>query len=95
MTVGELIEELKKYPKETRIVMSICEGGYDDIAIVRKVSLLLNCYNMFHMGRHDEKNHYEECGKGLLKAMNKDPNKTYDAIDAIILADYDILEYPC
>jgi hypothetical protein len=40
MTVNELIAELQKYPRETRVVVSGYEDGYDDISRIIPTSLV-------------------------------------------------------
>ncbi len=43
MTVQELIEKLKEYPFDTRVVITFCEGGYSDIIAVKQEPIVLNC----------------------------------------------------
>ncbi len=54
MTVHELIEELKKYPPEMRVVASGYEGGCDDVTGSKKIRLMLDYYKAEYYGRHEE-----------------------------------------
>ena len=56
MTVQELIEELKKYPTEMRVVTSGYEGGYDDVTGTVKTVVEFNVNPREWYGRHDDKN---------------------------------------
>lgn len=60
MTVKELIEELKKYPPETRVVVDGYEGGYDDVASLKNASLVLDAYVVDWYGPHAEESSYQE-----------------------------------
>ena len=86
MTVYELIEELKKYPPETRTVIPYCEGGYVDIIGVKKEPIVLNCLNMFHYGNHEIKRNYEADLKEEVHFVLP-PEKTGGVTDAVILTD--------
>jgi predicted metal-dependent TIM-barrel fold hydrolase len=45
MTIAELIEELKKYPQDTRVVVSGYEGGVDDVYYVEETEIYLKYNN--------------------------------------------------
>ena len=42
MTISELIEQLKKYPSDTRVIIPGYEGGYDDIKEIQEEAIVLN-----------------------------------------------------
>jgi hypothetical protein len=39
MTVGELIEELKKHAPETLVIVSAYEEDYDELEVVKKIKV--------------------------------------------------------
>ena len=84
MTVKELIEEVKKYPPENRVVIPYCEGGYVDIVAARQEPIILNCLNMFHYGDHEIKRYYEADLKEEIHFVLP-PEKTGGEADAVIL----------
>ncbi len=60
MTVSELIEELKKYPPETRVMITSSDPGIDDIKVADYLAVYLNCYEdlpSFGRGFHQEKSY--------------------------------------
>jgi hypothetical protein len=54
MTIAELIEELKKYPQDTRVVIRGYEGGVNDVDYVEETEIYLN-YNkgVWYYGLHE------------------------------------------
>ena len=42
MTISELIEQLKKYPSDMRVIIHGYEGGYDDINHFKEQEIILN-----------------------------------------------------
>lgn len=55
MTIAELIEKLKEYPQDTRVVTRGYEGGVDDVEFVEETEIYLN-YNkgVWYYGPHEE-----------------------------------------
>lgn len=58
MKVKELIEKLKQYPQDRRVVVSGYEGGVDDIYRINEIPILINYHARWYYGKH------EECEKG-------------------------------
>jgi hypothetical protein len=56
MTVKELIEELKTYDQNKRVVVDGYEGGYDDISPlhIKDIELCLFYYSEGYYGDHGE-----------------------------------------
>lgn len=54
MNVKELIEILEKYPPDMRVVVEGYEDGYDDITIIKELSIKLNANKEFYYGAHAE-----------------------------------------
>jgi hypothetical protein len=55
MTVNELIETLKNYPGDTRVLTLGYEGGYDDIRIrTEDIVFDYNDKDTWYMGRHED-----------------------------------------
>jgi hypothetical protein len=52
-TVGELIEQLQKFPLETRVVVCGYEGGYNDVSSVEILDIALDVNKQDWMGAHD------------------------------------------
>ena len=55
MTIAELIEKLKEYPQDLRVVVSGYEAGVDDVGELEELDILLNYYDedAWYYGRHD------------------------------------------
>jgi hypothetical protein len=53
MNVNELIELLKDYPSEMRLVVNGYEGGYNDITHVKQINIHLNVHPEWFYGAHD------------------------------------------
>jgi len=54
MTIAELIEELKNYPQDTRVVVSGYEGGVNDVDYVKETEIYLNYNTASYYGKHEE-----------------------------------------
>jgi hypothetical protein len=54
MTIAELIDELIKYPQDTRVVVSGYEGGVNDIDWVEGTEIYLNYNTVRYYGKHEE-----------------------------------------
>ena len=54
MTTAELIENLKQFPSDTRVIVSGYEDGYNDISDVKKVTIKLNVHKEEYYGAHAE-----------------------------------------
>jgi hypothetical protein len=53
MTVSELIEELKNYPSNMRVVIPGYEGGEEDIINLEVVKLKLDVHKEWYYGSHE------------------------------------------
>ena len=53
MTISELIEQLKKYPSDMRVVIPGYEGGYDDIKHFQEEAIMLNFNDNSYEGVHE------------------------------------------
>lgn len=53
MTVAELIELLKQYPSDLRVVTRGYEGGYDDLDNAEVIPLKENVHTAWYYGKHD------------------------------------------
>ena len=53
MTVNELIEQLKQYPSDMRVLTLGYEGGYDDIDIKTEPVVFNVNIDTWYMGRHE------------------------------------------
>ena len=54
MTVNELIEQLKSYPGDTRVLTLGYEGGLDDISVKSdSVVFNTNTTDTWYIGKHD------------------------------------------
>jgi len=54
MTVAELIEKLKEYPQDLRVVVSGYEGGVDDVGYFEEMDIYLNYNTVRFYGKHEE-----------------------------------------
>ena len=54
MTIAELIDELIKYPQDTRVVVRGYEGGVNDIDWVEETEIYLNYNTPSYYGKHEE-----------------------------------------
>lgn len=57
MNVGELIEKLKNYPLDMRIVVAGYEGGYDDMDKLNEMKIVLNYpphEDVWYYGKHED-----------------------------------------
>jgi hypothetical protein len=54
MTVKELIEKLKSYPAEVRVLVDGYEGGFSEISAVSKTKVKLNANTESYNGPHEE-----------------------------------------
>ncbi len=55
MNVGELVEALKKYPQDARILVQGYEGGFSDI-VIKKTLVKLDVNKEDWNGPHDDVN---------------------------------------
>lgn len=70
MTVGELINELSKYHKQTRIVLNGYEGGVYDAQSARLEEIVLNVNDDWMFGDHELiSEHAPEPGEKTEKAV--------------------------
>lgn len=53
MKVKELIEELKKLPEDSMVVVSGYEGGVDEVTNLDEVKLTLHVNNVSYYGAHE------------------------------------------
>ncbi len=54
MNVGQLIEILKNYPQDLRVVVRGYEGGYNDVAIFEKLKIVLDYHSEWYYGKHED-----------------------------------------
>lgn len=59
MTIAELINTLSQFDPTTPVVVRGYEGGYNDISIVKPLSIQLNVNDKWYYGAHG-------CVKGLI-----------------------------
>lgn len=52
MTIQELIDKLKTFPPETLVVVRGYEEGYNDISILKEISLELDANEEWYYGQH-------------------------------------------
>jgi hypothetical protein len=53
MTVKELIEKLKQYDENMRVVVSGYEGGVDDVGKLHETGIKLNANDAWYYGKHE------------------------------------------
>jgi|688.fasta_scaffold25145_4 hypothetical protein len=54
MNVGQLIEQLKNYPQDLRVVVNGYEGGYNDVDIFENLKIVLNYHEEWYYGKHED-----------------------------------------
>lgn len=54
MTIGELIEILKDYPQDVRVLTNGYEGGYNDVDIQALSTYAENVNTAWYYGPHEE-----------------------------------------
>jgi len=54
MTTSQLIEQLKNYPPDLRVVSRGYEGGYDDVDSFEQLKLVLNYNKEWYYGKHED-----------------------------------------
>ena len=54
MTVAELIEKLKTYPKDLKVLVDGYEGGFNEISAVKTIKVKLNVHTEEYNGPHDD-----------------------------------------
>lgn len=54
MTVAELIEKLKEYPQDLRVVVHGYEGGVNDVGYFEEMDIYLNYNTVWFYGKHEE-----------------------------------------
>jgi hypothetical protein len=50
MNVGQLIEQLKNYPQDLRVVVSGYEGGYNDVDTFENIKIVLDYHEAWYYG---------------------------------------------
>jgi len=58
MTIAELIEKLKEYPQDLRVVVRGYEGGVDDVSCFEEMEIYLNYNSSWWYGKHEEVDPY-------------------------------------
>lgn len=53
MNVGELIEKLKQYPQDLRVVVHGYEGGYNDVDRFENLKIVLDYHEAWYYGKHE------------------------------------------
>lgn len=74
MTVEELIEELKKYPLNSTVMIHGYEGGYKDVSELEKATMRLDINSAWYYGPHEKE-----------KGIDIDERKTHKRVKAIII----------
>jgi len=59
MTIAELIEKLKEYPQDLRVVVRGYEGGVDDVTYFEEMEIYLNYNTSWFYGKHEEATPYD------------------------------------
>jgi len=54
MRIKELIEKLKSYPNDLKVLVDGYEGGFSEISVVTKTKVKLNTNTESYNGPHDE-----------------------------------------
>ena len=54
MNVGQLIEQLKNYPQDLRVVVNGYEGGYNDVDHFEKIKIVLDYNEVWYYGKHED-----------------------------------------
>jgi len=54
MNVGQLIEQLKNYPQDLRVVVRGYEGGYNDVDTFENLKLVLDYNREWYYGKHED-----------------------------------------
>jgi hypothetical protein len=54
MTIKELKEKLNLYPDDLSVLVDGYEGGFSEIAEVKKIKLKLNVHTASYYGPHDD-----------------------------------------
>lgn len=54
MTVRELIEELRKFPQDQRVIVPGYEDGFDDIHLLRSINITGFIPAAWYYGRYDQ-----------------------------------------
>jgi hypothetical protein len=57
MNVGQLIEQLKTYPQDLRVVVAGYEGGYNDVDQFEKIKIVLEYHSEWYYGKHEDIDH--------------------------------------
>lgn len=72
MTVSQLIEALKSYPQDLRVVVSGYEGGYNDVDNFQNVNIVLNYNTAWYYGKHEdaESVHDDNTKKNAVPALS-------------------------
>lgn len=53
MNINELIEQLKNYPPDMRVILNGYEGGYADVISLHKKEIYLNVNSEWYYGSHE------------------------------------------
>ena len=68
MTVSELIEKLKAFPQNARVVTpGFDESNYDDISDPYEITLAINANSGNHCGEHEEIRNSMPVGKSKIE----------------------------
>ena len=65
MNVGELIEKLKQYPQDLRVVVNGYEGGYSDIDRFENLKIVLDYHKEWYYGKHESADYLRENSEHL------------------------------
>jgi hypothetical protein len=53
-TIAELIEKLREFPQDARVIVNGYEGGYEDVTGVNAIPIKLNVHTEDYYGPHDD-----------------------------------------
>jgi len=71
MKVGQLIEQLKNYPQDLRVVVRGYEGGYNDVDTFENLKIVLDYHSAWYYGKHEDAStiHNEEVKANAVDAL--------------------------
>ena len=71
MNVGQLIEQLKNYPQDLRVVVCGYEGGYNDVDTFENLKIVLDYHSAWYYGKHEDAStiHNEEVKANVVDAL--------------------------
>ena len=74
MTTSELIEKLKQFSPDSRVVISGYENNFNDVLNIKELKLKLNVSEHWYEGAHEETNKDESVSAVALLGENPNAN---------------------